>query len=106
MFFKPGQGKMIQLQEFAPDKPHSTPGILLDAVNAQPTESGFRPMASGTVIGNALPFRPIGSMVAYYADESAALFVAVENQAHTVDFLAFTQPTWTAVGSNAFHVQG
>ena len=71
-------GKPIEvpLRDFAPDLPIDTAGIILDAVGAQPTLSGFRPLPNPTNIGDALHAAPLGSYHAYYSDETRRLFAA------------------------------
>src|SRR3990167_816752 len=74
--YTPGQAKELPLRDFGPDLPIDTPGIILDAVGAQPTLSGFRPLPNPTNIGDALEARPLGSYLAYYSDETTQLFAA------------------------------
>lgn len=71
-----GDAKEIPLRDFSPDLPLDTPGIILDAIGAQPSVSGFRALPNPTNIGNALHARPLGSYLAYYSDETTRLFAA------------------------------
>lgn len=97
---------MIPLTEFAPDLPATTPGIILDARNVQPTPAGFRPLNDTASLGAALPARPIGAFRAYYIDQSTALFAAVENGSTQVDFYRLSGGTWSAVGAGFAHTAG
>src|SRR5438132_10895441 len=80
-WYKAGSGKPVALSEFAPDKNVLEPGILLDAVNAQPTISGFSPMANLVGLAPALSGRAVGSFYAYYSNDTATIFAAVDNGA-------------------------
>jgi hypothetical protein len=74
--FKSGQAQSVMLRDFSPDLPPNSPGIILDAINAIPTLSGFRPMNNLTAIGDPLPNRPAGAIFAYYSNDTTALFAA------------------------------
>lgn len=71
---------------FAPDGDPTTPGILLDMQNAQPTIKGFRAMPSLQPLGAALPAAHNGSIFAYYSDGSTSLIAGTT--AHLYRYVA------------------
>lgn len=95
-FYKPGSSKPIPLSEFAPDANFLEPGILLDAVNAQPTLSGFSPLANLVGLAPALSGRPQGTYYAYYSNETATLFAAVDNGSG-LDWFVLGANVWVPV---------
>src|SRR4051812_9920185 len=90
--FKYGTGVPIPLLDFAPDLAIDTPGIILDAVGAFPSSSGYRPLQNLIPIGEALPGRPLGTFYAYYGDTTIALLAAVQGDPN-VDFYHLNSAT-------------
>src|SRR6266851_5042254 len=73
--YQMGRCQAIDFSEFAPDVDPSTPGIILDAQNAQPISKGFAAMNSPAQFGSALPATPNGATVAYYSDGTSSVIV-------------------------------
>src|SRR5215472_13944840 len=96
--FKLGIGRDIPLRDFSPDLPSNTPGVILDAVNALPTLSGYRPLNNLTAIGNALPNRPLGAINAYYSNDTTLLFAAYSTGSGVLwSVLNASAATWTPI---------
>jgi hypothetical protein len=74
--YQQGSGQSIPFQDFAPDLPSDTPGILLDCNNAIPTTKGYKARNTAVQVAPALPEPVYGSYLAYYGDGSTSVLVA------------------------------
>jgi|SRR5215472_8021179 len=77
--YSQGSGQTIPLQDYAPDLPSDTPGILLDCNNAMPTTKGYKSRASPVQLAPALAQATFGSFLAYYGDGSTSVLVGGVN---------------------------
>src|SRR5215469_3423857 len=96
--YQQGSGQSVPLQDFAPDLPSDTPGILLDANNAIPTTKGYKARNTPVQVAPAVPQSPIrGCYMAYYSDQSTSIIVAAGNNIYRLGFIVSTgtsTPFW------------
>src|SRR5215472_2073435 len=98
--YSQGSGQNIPLQDYAPDLPSDTPGILLDCNNAVPTTKGYKARNSPVQYGPALPGNIVGAYLAYYNDQSISLLAATNTNVWRL-----VSGSWTNV-SVAFNATG
>src|SRR5215472_76960 len=91
--YSQGSGQNIPLQDYAPDLPSDTPGILLDCNNAVPTTKGYKARNAPVQYGPALAGPVVGAYLAYYNDQSISLLAATSGQIYRL-----VGGAWTASG--------
>jgi hypothetical protein len=75
-----GEGQYVPLQDYAPDLPSDTPGILLDCNNALPSTKGYKSRNAPAQVAPAVPGPIYGSYLAYYSDQSTSVLAATNSQ--------------------------
>jgi hypothetical protein len=88
-----GSGKSIPLQDYAPDLPSDTPGILLDCNNAIPTTKGYKARNAPVQVAPPLPGPVFGSYLAYYSNGTTSIFGSTSSQAYRL-----VSGAWQACG--------
>ena len=72
---KLGEAVEVPFDDFAPDKPITSPGIILDAHDYVPTIKGYKARNSPALYAAALGGTPLGAYVALYADGTTSVIV-------------------------------